>query len=112
MAAVPCEEWDVVGYSYGGLLAGVLAGAEPPVAPPRPVRRLLLVAPAIDQDRRHFSGPSADLFFLRSLFGGPSTANTPRGQIESDGRIGRVSVRRAFGHTLVSTRRYAITNMP
>ena len=94
MAAVPCEEWDVVGYSYGGLLAGVLAGAEPPVAPPRPVRRLLLVAPAIDQDRRHFSGPSADLFFLTQPFRGPVDGE----HAEGPDRIGR-SHRKGLGET-------------
>ena len=46
--------WDVVGYSYGGLVAGLLASENPHlVGADGQIRKLVLVAPAIDQERRN-----------------------------------------------------------
>ena len=80
MMSVPCEAWDMAGYSYGAMLAAVLASTTTPVEMPRPISKLLLVAPAIDQARRNFSDsldPSAQARHEGLARAGPAALGRP-----------------------------------
>jgi len=75
--------WDIVGYSFGGLLAGLVA-AHP--ATRARVRNLVLIAPAVDQRRRNGLDPN------RGLVGYPGDQALTRPALDYRGRQTKVLV--------------------